>query len=73
MGIDNGMKVRAIINGATGMVGEGVLHACLLSNWVEQVLVINRKPCGVSHAKLKEVIHADFYDLSTIGEVARRV
>ena len=60
------IKVRAIITGATGMVGEGVLHECLLHPDVEVVLVINRRPCGVSHDKLKEIIHNDFFDLSTI-------
>jgi len=60
------MKVRAIITGATGMVGEGVLHQCLLSDDVEQVLVINRKPGGIVHPKLKEIIHSNFYDLSAI-------
>jgi putative NADH-flavin reductase len=59
-------KVRAIITGATGMVGEGVLHECLLHPEVESVLVINRKPCGVSHPKLKEIIRNDFFDLSAI-------
>ncbi|MGA3012548.1 MAG: NAD-dependent epimerase/dehydratase family protein, partial [Bacteroidales bacterium] len=59
-------KVRAIITGATGMVGEGVLHECLLHPDVEAVLVINRRPCGVSHDKLKEIIHSDLFDLSTI-------
>jgi len=62
------MKVRAIITGTTGMVGEGVLHECLLSPDVEHVLVINRKPCGVSHPKLSEIIHANFFDLSPIKE-----
>jgi hypothetical protein len=60
------MKIKAILTGATGMVGEGVLHECLQHNDVEQVLVIGRKKCGVSHPKLKEIIHADFYDLSSI-------
>jgi len=60
------MKIRAIITGVTGMVGEGVMHECLLHPDVEQVLVINRKPCGVSHPKLKEIIHSDFYNLSAI-------
>jgi len=60
------MKIRAIITGTTGMVGEGVLHECLLHPDVEHVLVINRKPCGVSHPKLKEIIHSDFYNLSSI-------
>jgi len=59
-------KVKAIVTGATGMVGEGVLHECLLHNDVEEVLVINRKPCGVQHPKLKEIIHKDFQDFSEI-------
>lgn len=60
------MRIKAIITGATGMVGEGVLHECLLHDDVEQVLVINRRPCGVSHPKLKEIIHTNFFDLSAI-------
>ena len=60
------MKIRAIITGVTGMVGEGVLHECLQHPDVEHVLVINRKPCGVSHPKLTEIIHKDFFDLSAI-------
>jgi len=59
-------KIKAIITGVTGMVGEGVLHECLLHPDVETVLVINRKPCGVAHPKLKEIIHADFFDISAI-------
>jgi len=59
-------KVNAILTGATGMVGEGVLHECLLHPEVESVLVINRKPCGVIHPKLKEIIHTDFFELSAI-------
>ncbi|HLP19461.1 MAG TPA: NAD-dependent epimerase/dehydratase family protein [Chitinophagales bacterium] len=62
------MKIRAIITGATGMVGEGVMHECLQSNDVEEVLIINRKPSGFKHPKLKEIIHANFHDLSAIEE-----
>lgn len=60
------MKIKAIVTGATGMVGEGVLLECLDNPGVEQVLVVNRKPGGVSHAKLHEIIHADLFDLSAI-------
>jgi len=60
------VKVRAIVTGATGMVGEGVLHECLLHNDVEEVLVINRKPCGVVHPKLKEIVHTDFQNFTAI-------
>lgn len=62
------MKISAIITGATGMVGEGVLHECLLHPDVEKVLVINRRACGVSHPKLTEIIHTDFFDLSPVRE-----
>jgi nucleoside-diphosphate-sugar epimerase len=60
------MKIRAIITGATGMVGEGVLHECLLNDTVEKVLVINRKPCGIVHPKLEEILHNDFFDISSV-------
>jgi hypothetical protein len=60
------VKIKAIITGTTGMVGEGVLHECLADPRVETVLVLNRKPCGVVHAKLKEIIHQDFFDFSSI-------
>lgn len=59
-------KLRVIITGTTGMVGEGVLHECLKHPLVERILVINRKPCGYSDPKLTEIIHTNFYDLSTI-------
>lgn len=64
--MDTATKINAIVTGATGMVGEGVLHECLLDPRVESVLVINRRPCGVNHPKLKEIIHTDFFDFSSI-------
>jgi uncharacterized protein YbjT (DUF2867 family) len=62
------MKIKTIITGATGMVGEGVLLECLNHPDVEQVLVINRKPGGVSHPKLREIIHIDFFNLAPIEQ-----
>jgi uncharacterized protein YbjT (DUF2867 family) len=62
------MKIKTIITGATGMVGEGVLLECLDNPDVEQVLVINRKPGGVSHPKLHEIIHIDFFNLEPIEQ-----
>ena len=50
------------------MVGEGVLLECLKHPDVEQVLVINRKPGGVSHPKLREIVHADFFNLAPIEQ-----
>jgi len=60
------MKLRTIITGATGMVGEGVLFECLQHPEVEKVLIINRKPSGYTHPKLEEILHENFYDFSSI-------
>jgi len=59
-------KIKAIVTGASGMVGEGVLIECLNHPQVESVLVVGRRPCGITHPKLKEIIHKDFYDVSPI-------
>ncbi len=60
------MSIKTIITGTTGMVGEGVLYVALADPRVEKVLVINRRPCGVQHEKLTEIIHKDFHDFSAI-------
>jgi len=61
-------KIKVIITGATGMVGEGVLHECLQHEEVEQILSISRRPGGITHPKLKEIIHSDFYNLSSVED-----
>ena len=49
------------------MVGEGVLFECLQHPSVETVLSISRKPSGVTHPKLKEIIHTDFFNFAPIA------
>jgi uncharacterized protein YbjT (DUF2867 family) len=65
------MSIRVIITGATGMVGEGVLHECLRHPQVESVLIVNRRPAGLLHPKLKEIVHANFNDVSPIKELLK--
>ena len=48
------------------MVGEGVMHECLNHPQVEAVLVINRRATGKVHPKLREIIHEDFFNLSSV-------
>jgi uncharacterized protein YbjT (DUF2867 family) len=60
------MTISVIITGASGMVGEGVLLECLADARVARVLVVTRKPSGVRHPKLVELIHADFHDFAAI-------
>jgi len=50
------------------MVGEGILLECLNHPDVEQVLVINRKSAGVSHPKLREIVHTDFFNLAPVEQ-----
>jgi hypothetical protein len=62
------MKIKVILTGTTGMVGEGVLQECLNHPEIEQILVINRRPCGIRNPKLTEILHSNFYDLSAIED-----
>lgn len=61
-------KLKAIITGTTGMVGEGILHECLMHPQVDTVLVINRKSCGIHHPKMIEIIHENFFDFTPIQD-----
>ena len=60
--------IRVIITGASGMVGEGVLHECLKSDLVKEVLVLGRRACGTTHPKMKELLHSNFHDISAIAD-----
>ena len=59
--------MKVILFGATGMIGQGALRACLADASVERVLSISRSPGGVTDAKLREVIHRDFNDYTAIA------
>jgi uncharacterized protein YbjT (DUF2867 family) len=58
--------MKVILFGATGMVGQGVLRECLLDSGVESVLAVGRSPTGQRHAKLREIVHGNFMDYSSI-------
>jgi uncharacterized protein YbjT (DUF2867 family) len=58
--------MNVILFGATGMVGMGVLLECLDDERVARVLVISRHPIGISHPKVHEIIHQNFFDYSAI-------
>jgi uncharacterized protein YbjT (DUF2867 family) len=60
------MKIKAIITGSTGMIGRAVLLECLDNPYVSQVLVINRRSSSMKHEKLKQIIHEDLFNLSSI-------
>ena len=59
--------MRVVLFGATGMVGAGVLRECLVEPSVVAVLVVGRRTCGVTHAKLRELLRRDFFDYSDVS------
>lgn len=58
--------MKIILFGASGMVGQGVLRECLAAPDVDQVLVVGRSPTGVTHPRLRERLHQDFFDYASI-------
>ena len=53
------------------MVGHGVLLECLDDPEVRRVVIVVRRPTGIAHAKLTEVVHADFFDYTAIEPALR--
>jgi len=60
---------RLVIVGATGMVGGYALRCALDHPAVGTATAIGRKPTGLSHPKLNEVLHQDFADCSALAGV----
>ena len=58
-----------VIVGATGMVGGYALRYALEHSAVGRATTIGRRKVGISHPKLKEVLHQDFTDCSALAEV----
>jgi uncharacterized protein YbjT (DUF2867 family) len=58
--------MKVILFGSTGMVGQGVLRECLRDPGVTEVLAVTRAATGQQHAKLREIVHADFNDFSSL-------
>lgn len=58
--------MNVLLFGATGMVGKGALLACLADDRVRSITVIGRGRCGIAHAKIKEILHRDFFDYTPI-------
>ena len=58
--------MNVVLFGATGMVGQGVLIECLDDPGVKRVVSVVRRPTGVTHEKLTEIVHQDFFDYTAL-------
>src|SRR6202521_2279156 len=68
MNVPTAGQTRIAIVGATGMVGEYAVRYALDDPAVVRVTAIGRKKLGISHPKLKEVLHRDFADCSALAK-----
>lgn len=59
--------MKAILFGATGMVGQAVLRECLRDDDVEAILVIGRTSTGLTHPKLREIVQKDLFDPAALA------
>ena len=58
--------MKLILLGASGMVGAGALRVALDDPEVEAVLSIGRRPCGVTHPKLRELLLEDLFNIAPV-------
>ena len=58
--------MNVLLFGATGMVGQGVLRECLLDPDVQSVKTIGRTATGVQNPKLRDIVHPDLWNYSTL-------
>jgi uncharacterized protein YbjT (DUF2867 family) len=58
--------MKVVLFGATGMVGQGVLRECLIDPGVERVIAVGRSATGIANPKLREVVHPDLWNYSSI-------
>ena len=61
-------EIRLVIVGASGMVGGYALHYALENPAVGSVTSIARRKLGMSHSKLKEVLHPDFGNCTALAK-----
>jgi uncharacterized protein YbjT (DUF2867 family) len=58
--------MKIVLFGATGMVGAGALREALDAPDVEAVLSVGRRPCGLQHPKLRELVIPDLFDVAPV-------
>src|SRR5580693_8915518 len=63
--------MKALIFGATGMVGQGVLRECLLDPEVELTATVGQSAVGLEDPKLEEIVLPDLANYSGIEDRLR--
>ncbi|MGW2206866.1 epimerase [Streptomyces sp. NPDC001774] len=58
--------MRLVILGASGMVGQGAVRACIRDESVDEVLLFVRRPLHLRHPKIREFVFREFSDCSRL-------
>jgi uncharacterized protein YbjT (DUF2867 family) len=61
-------QMQFVIVGASGMVGGYALRYMLDHPSIERVTAIGRRELGISHIKLRQILHRDFANCSTLAD-----
>jgi uncharacterized protein YbjT (DUF2867 family) len=59
-------RMKILMFGATGMVGQGVLRECLLDPDIDAVEMVGRSGTGIKDAKLREIVRPNLMDYADI-------
>lgn len=63
----NGTAMRVLLVGATGLVGQGVLQACLQSGDVARVAALVRRPANLP-GEVETIVLPDFLQAASLGD-----
>lgn len=61
-------RVKVMLFGATGLVGQGLLRESLRDDRVTAGLTVGRAATGQEHPKLRELVHSDLLDLEPVAD-----
>jgi uncharacterized protein YbjT (DUF2867 family) len=60
--------MHILLTGASGMVGQGALTACIADPGVTRVTALVRAPLGIAGGKVAEVVCPDLFQIATVAD-----
>jgi uncharacterized protein YbjT (DUF2867 family) len=65
--------MNVLVFGATGMLGQAVVGECLRDRGVKRVIIVGRRPAGLTDPKIVEIIESDVSHLAPHESLLRDV
>lgn len=65
--------MKAVVFGASGMVGQAVLRECIMDMSVDSVVAVTRSPVGLINPKFINIIHEDFLNFAALAKKLKGV